>query len=59
MFFTAKAAVERRAFRRGYREGRREVRARVAKLLAKHGVAVSPELARYLAGDGCGDRSDD
>ena len=64
MFFTAKEAVERRAFRRGLRVGtdqganraRREERARIGKLLAEHGYAASPELARDLDSD---DRSDD
>ena len=67
MFFAAKEAVEKRAFQRGQsagidqgidrgvkrgrREGRREEQDRIVKLLAKHGVAVSPELARDMADD--------
>ena len=54
MFFTAKAAVERREYRRGCRE----VREHVAKLAAETGAILSPELARYLASDGCDDLSD-
>ena len=54
MFFTAKEAVERRARRRA----RREERAYIAKLAADTGVILSPELARYLAGDGYVDPSD-
>ena len=75
MFFAAKEAVERRAFQRGQRagidlgidqgisrgisRGRRQERARITKLLAEHGVAVSPELARDLADDGRDERGDD
>ena len=60
MFFAAREAVRMQARRRAREEnerarremerGRREERARIAKLLAEHGVTVSPELAQYLAG---------
>ena len=56
MFFTAREAVRRRARQRAREEierGRREERARIAKLLAEHGVTISPELAQYLAGGCC------
>ena len=43
----------------GIGRGRRQERARITKLLAEHGVAVSPELARDLADDGQDDRADD
>ena len=63
MFFAAKEAVERRAFQRGQRagidRGRNQEQARIVKLLAKHGVAVSPELARDMADDLGGERDDD
>ena len=58
MFFAAKEAVERSARRRGRREGRSQEQDRIVKLLAKHGVAVSPELARDMA-DGLRDERDD
>ena len=58
MFFAAKEAVERRAFQRGQRAGISRERARIAKVLGKHGVAVSPELARDLDIDGRDDRDD-
>ena len=47
-----------RGVKRGRREGRREEQDRIVKLLAKHGVAVSPELARDMA-DGRWDERDD
>ena len=65
MFFAAKEAAERRARRRALRDinlgidrGRKEEQARIVKLLAEHGVAVSPELARDMA-DGRRDERDD
>ena len=58
MFFAAKETVERRARRRARRE-RREERARIAKVLGKHGIAVSPELARDLGIDDRDERDDD
>ena len=58
MFFAAKEAVERRAFQRGQRAGISRERARIARLLAEHGVAVSPDLARYLADDLRDERDD-
>ena len=59
MFFAAKEAVEKRAFRRGQRAGVSQEQARIAKVLGKHGVAVSPELARDLGIDGRDERDDD
>ena len=65
MFFAAKETAERRARRRtlrdinlGINRGRRQEQDRIVKLLAKHGVAVSPELARDMA-DGLRDERDD
>ena len=59
MFFAAKEAVERRAFRRGQRAGVSQEQARIAKVLGKHGVAVSPELARDLGIDRRDEGDDD
>ena len=47
MFFAAKEAVARKARERG----RQEERARISKVLERHGVTLTPELAKSLAGD--------
>ena len=63
MFFAAKQAAERKARERGRREGIQEglqegiragqptERARISATLQQHGVELSPELAKILAGD--------
>ena len=51
MFFAAKEAVARKARERGWQEGRQEERARISKVLEQHGVTLTPELAKSLAGD--------
>ncbi len=51
MFFAAKEAVEKKSRERGRQEGRREERARISKVLEQHGVTLTPELAKSLAGD--------
>ena len=63
MIFAAKETIEKRAQKRGRRvgraegikegvqAGRRAERARIAKMLAEHGVSLTPEIARRLADD--------
>ena len=59
MFFAAKQAAERKARERGRREGikeglkagRQTERERINAALEQHGVQLTPELAKILAGD--------
>ena len=63
MFFAAKQAAERKARERGRREGiqeglqegiragQRTERERINAALEQHGVELTPELAKILAGD--------
>ena len=62
MIFAAKEAVERKARERdeqsrqeglqeGLQEGRQEERERISRALERHGVALTPELARILSGE--------
>lgn len=63
MFFAAKEAVERKARERGRNEGiqqglREDIRAgqrtereRISAALEQHGVRLTPDIAKILAGD--------
>ncbi len=54
MFFAAKEAAERKARerqRQAREEGIQEERKRIGRILREQGVALTPELARRLAGD--------
>ena len=58
MFFAAKQAAERKARERqerarqeGIIAGRQTERERISAALEQHGVQLTPELAKILAGD--------
>ena len=51
VFFAAREAVQNHFRERGRKEGQKAERERIKKEAAKRGIAITPELARILAGE--------
>ena len=51
VFFAAREAVQNHYRERGRQEGQKAERERIRKEAAKRGIAITPELARILAGE--------